>query len=453
MAKSLPVHLESERALLGAILLNKDAMDVAMEIIGDSAEPFFDHQNRLVYTAMVNIYRDGDPMDIVSISAALLPKFETKISFSYIAELVDAVATSANAAFYAEQIMDRHTRRALISAAKAAENALYDTSEPLVGIRAKLESEVFKGASAGPKSSPEHISGSVRSENQRLKEVVKTKMATGVKTGYYNLDRILLPMRPADYIILAATTSTGKTTLACNIMLNVARKGVGVQIFSMEMSKPAIANKLLSIESGVDLTFVERSSQFREGDVEKINEATDRLAGLPIFIDDECGMTPSRLRSKARSVVAKNSIGLIVVDYLGRMHVKGMQHDPVNAVSVISGEIKDMAKELNVPVLCLCQLSRKGAEGKPQLSHLRQSGSLEQDCDIAILLSRCVNPKYVNVEIAKQRTGPIGECRLYFERNSQNFLDCDDNGAPIYPGQEHWYRDEEPTAQHQENLF
>lgn len=431
----LPRHIESERALLGGMMLNPTAIDVAMQILGETAEPFFLAEHGILYETMIGLYRTGKPVDLVTVSAALSEKDMKRVGAVYIAELTDAVPTSANADYYAGIVLDTWTRRRLIKACQRAVGDLYATNVPLGDIRDTLEVQVFKTAHSGPASKPEFIGALAVEEKKRLESVQRGETILGLRTGFKVLDDIMMPMRPADYIILAACTSVGKTTLACNIVNNVAKAGAGVLFFSMEMTKQAITNKLMGIEAGVDLVQSERTGYMSDFDRRNLDTAMKKIQDLNILIDDESGMTPTKLRTKARAAMAQNEIGLIVIDYLGRLSVKGLEHDLVASTTVISGEIKDMAKELNIPVLVLCQLNRKGAEEKPRLSHLRQSGSLEQDADIAILLSRCSNPQYVTAQVAKQRIGPTGETQMFFEKETQRFLDIDHRGDPVYPAE------------------
>lgn len=432
----LPHCSELEQRVIACIYSwDDEALPIALNFIGESSECFYDHRHRTIYDAMIAMHKNGDLIRPESLIAhlELMNKLSDAGGESYINDSIVGATTSNYIETYAKTIHECHRRRQLILACRNAEQKLSDLHIPLQRTTDKLESEVFKSASINSKSKPEKISDLSKRERSRLQKTISGEMSGGIKTGFDVLDRILLPMRGGDYIILAATTSTGKTTLACNIAMNVAHQGHGVLIFSMEMTKLAIANKLLGMEAGVDLVSAERSQKLPFGAEKKIEDADAEMEKLNIIVDDECGITPTRLRTKARGMLAKEKIDLIVVDYLGRMHVAGMESDPTNTISIISGEIKDMAKELNVPVLCLCQVNRGGAEGKPELRHLRQSGSLEQDCDVAILLSRCANPLYINAEIAKQRTGPIGEAVLFFKKDTQRFLDTDHKGNPIWP--------------------
>jgi len=443
--KEIPHCCDLEQRVIACIYSwDDEALPLALTYIGEESDCFYDPKHRTIYDAMVAMYRNGDIIRPESVIANLdiVGKLAAAGGEKYIMDSIQVATTSNYIETYSKTILECHRRRGLILACKAAQNRLYDMRAPIADTAQALESSVFKMACRASKETSSLMSNLVVSEAERIKRMVKGEATTGIRTGFRSLDRILLPMRPADYIILAATTSTGKTTLACNIALNVAREGTGVLFFSMEMSRQAITNKLLGIESDVDLVTAERSSWLPDGAEQKINSAAGLMQKYNMLIDEECGLTPTRLRTKARAHMAQNNFGLIVLDYLGRMHVKGMENDPTNSISVISSEIKDMAKELGVPVLVLCQLSRAGAEGKPKLNHLRQSGALEQDCDVAILLSRCKNEKYVCVEVAKQRTGPIGEATLFFKRDTQRFLDTNSYGDPIWPGTEHMYEED-----------
>lgn len=434
----LPHCMETEQRVIACIYSwDDEAMPIALDFIGESSDCFYDHRHRAIYDALIQMHKAGDLLRPESLIAHLevVGKLQSAGGEDYIMKSIHNATTSNYIETYSRSIHECHRRRLLIMACKSAQAKLYDRKVPLGNVMNDLESHVFRTVSSTKKSTPEKIGSLAKAELARIRKTIEQKDVSGIKTGFDVLDKIMMPMRPGDYILLAATTSTGKTTLACNIAMNVAHEGHGVMIFSMEMTKQAIANKLIGMEAGVDLVSAERNVKLPFGADSKMDDADARLDSLNIIIDDECGMTPTRLRTKARAIAAKEKIGLIVIDYLGRMHVAGMESDPTNTVSIISGEIKDMAKEMGIPVLCLCQLNRNGAEGKPELRHLRQSGSLEQDCDVAIILSRCKNPLYINADIAKQRTGPIGEAVLFFEKNTQRFMDTDDKGSPIYPEQ------------------
>lgn len=442
--KELPHCCETEQRVIACIYAwDDEALPLALTYIGEESDCFYDPKHRTIYDAMVAMYKNGEIIRPESLIAHLemVGKIAAAGGEKYIMDSIQVATTSNYIETYSKSILECHRRRGLILACKAAQNRLYDMRAPIADIAHALESSVFKTACRASRDTTGFMSDLVTSEISRIKRMVNGEAITGIKTGFKSLDSILLPMRPADYIIIAATTSTGKTTLACNIAMNVAREGTGVLFFSMEMSRSAIINKLISIESDVDLVEVERNSWLTEDAERKINSAAGLMKKYNMLIDEEFGLTPTRLRTKARAHMAQNNFGLIVLDYLGRMHVKGMENDQTNSVSVISSEIKDMAKELGVPVLVLSQLSRAGAEGKPKLNHLRQSGSLEQDCDVAILLSRCKNEKYVCAEVAKQRTGPIGEATLFFKRDTQRFLDTNSYGDPIWPGTESLYEE------------
>lgn len=431
-SKKPPTSHEAERSVLGAMILNPEAIEVSTGILGDLPDPFYFKNHRDIYAAIVALHRDGKPADFITLQAQLGEEVSDRIGAVYIAELTDAVPTSANADYYAKIVLDCHLRRRMIFDCERALAHLYDQSKPILEIRKELEAASFFGVSTRAGSKPEHISGLVKAEVGRLMAVGSGEIGRGIKTGLGNIDKIMLPMQPGNYIILAARTSVGKTTLACNVALNAAVEGVGVLIFSMEMTKLAITNKLIQIDSGVDMAQIEMDSRITEYQKRDIKVSAEKIEKLNIVIDEESGISPGQLRAKARAVCAKEDIGLIIVDYIGLMRIPKLETDLVTTLTIASADMKAMAKELNVPVLVLAQINRDAAEARPDLHNLRNCGSLEQDCDVAILLDRPNRkeyPNHVTAIIAKQRIGPCSDAALYFRRDEQKFYDADGNGG------------------------
>lgn len=436
--QDLPNCADVEPRLVGAML--DDGQDENIPIIhgllGDGSEVFWDVQLRLWYETMITMWRDGDLVrpDTVASKMEQLGIYEKAGGISMLSRLVSEAAIEPYFETYAKMILDTHYRRSLMKACRMAYKRLYDLGTPLVEVRRQIESAAFLGAHTKAVSKPEALSEiSVRGK-KRLFDLANSEIGRGIKTGIASIDRILLPMQPGDYVILAARTSSGKTTMACNILLNAAEEGVGVLVFSLEMTKEAIFDKLVQIDSQVDISKIQREQYISEFQQEKIEESAQKLGRLNIVVDDESGISPAQMRSKARSVCAKNDIGLIVVDYIGLLRIAGVV-DPVVMTTMVSTEIKAMAKELRVPVLALCQINRDAANAKPMLHNLRQSGSLEQDCDAAILLYReTPSSNYMSAIVAKQRVGPVGEAPILFERGMQRFFSVAEDGKTEYPG-------------------
>lgn len=432
-AKDLPSNVEAEAKVVGAMFdYDDDNLALVLTHLGESSEPFFNPQHGIWYDAMVKMYRNGDRIRPESVKLYMehMKIWESSGGMTMMSHLMSEATISEYIETYSKMILDCHSRRCLIQACKRAGAALYDANVPLEDIRATLESNVFKTASSALSNKWESAEDLVDVEFSRIESISEGKKGEGIRTGFETIDSLMLAMKPADYILLAACPSVGKTTLAMNIARNVAKEGHGVLIMSMEMTKSAIMNKLLGMEADVDLVSAERNMYLSESDRKRLNEAKTTIKGMNMMVDDESGLTPSKLRTKIKACMTKNKVNLIVIDYIGRLHIPKAESETV-AITRISAEIKDIAKDLNVPILCLSQLNRKGAEERPRMSHLRQSGALEQDADTIILLSRCSNPEYILADIVKQRTGPTGEAVMYFQKQTQRFYDTDSHGDPI----------------------
>lgn len=435
--KTPPHCAEVEARIVGAMFQDGEdgTIPIIHAILGDSSEVFWCEKCRIWYDTMIAMWKAGDivRMDTVVAKMNQLGIYEKAGGFSQQGLLAREATIEPYFDTYCRMILDAHYRRSLIRICQQSETKLHNMNVPLVSVRRDLEAAAFHGAHTKAASKPESISVIAERQRERLAAISRKEIGRGIKTGLDNIDRLMLPMQPGDYVILAARTSVGKTTLGCNIALNAAAEGVGILFFSLEMTKDAIFDKFIQIDSGVDMSQIQREYFITDEQQKRIEASVERLEKMNIVIDEESGMTPTHMRSKARSVCAKNAIGLIVVDYIGMLQVPGM-NDLVAMTSTVSREIKAMAKELKVPVLALCQINRDGANVRPALNNLRQSGSLEQDCDIAILLHRPNDEdhsKYVTAIIAKQRVGPIGDAALIFNKPEQRFFDSDRSGEPV----------------------
>lgn len=438
-AMDYPHNDDAEAKVIGAMFdYDDDNLPIIISLLGEFGEAIYDRRFKIWYTTAISMYREGDRVRPESIKLQLehLGLFEKAGGDSAMDHLLFSATISVYLETYCKIITDCYFRRLLIDACKVAERKLYDVNIPMATTRRDLEAATLNAPNSKALSKPEHISSIARAEGARLNAVGRHDIGKGIKTGLANIDKIMLPLQPGNYMILAARTSVGKTTMACNIALNAAEEGVGVLIFSLEMTKGAIISKLIQIDSSVDMAQIERDSSITPFQKDKIDASIEKFQSLNIVVDDESSITPTQMRTKARAVCAKNDIGLIIVDYVGLLRVPKLEHDATATLSIVSKEVKAMAKELNAPVIALAQINRSGAEGRPELRHLKQCGSLEEDCDVAMLLYRDEvqkNSKDVIAIIAKQRTGPIGDAPLIFERNQQRFFDTDRSGcaAPV----------------------
>jgi replicative DNA helicase len=375
----------------------------------------------------LNLYRDADPVDVVTISAA-----DPKVDHYVLQHLVDSYGDSANGPYYARLVRGMWVKRRIGAICAKAASAAKEADATPEDILAALEAGVF-GLSMRPKSSAAHVREIIPEVRGQIDAIMAGGNVPGIKTGFRSLDDLLRPWGPGDYIILAATPSVGKTTLACNLAINAARKQeISTLILSLEMDKNSVTRKLIQICGGVDMQALERG-KLKGAEAEMaLARGYRELTDLPIAIDDQGGLTPLELRSRVRSSVASKGVGLIIVDYLQLMQSPKSESRAAE-VSVISREVKAAAKEARVPIVALSQLSRAGAEVQPRLNHLRESGSLEQDADVVILLSRTDQDGIVMADVAKQRTGPTGEVKLAFDKPTQRFRDVFQYREPTPP--------------------
>jgi replicative DNA helicase len=439
-AKIPPQNLEAEASLLGALLIDGDAIVKVSDVV--AADDFYDEKHRHIYAAAKQLYERHSPIDVLTLADTLKNNGLLDIvgGSSYLSELTNYVPTAAHASNYADIIAAKAMRRRLIKASQDITNYGYNEEETLQSLVEQAESRLFE-------VSQRHVSQDIVSLEQvlsesfeRLDELHKDKGAIrGVPTGFKDLDGILAGLQRSDLFILAARPSMGKTAFALALAHNIAVKASqSVLLFSMEMSKEQLVDRLLSAESGVDAWNL-RTGNLTDADFEKIGHAMGTLSEAQIFIDDSPGITVSDLRTKARREAHQRPLGLIIVDYLqlmsGGARFSGDGGNRVQEVSEISRGLKGIARELNVPLIALSQLSRS-VESRhpqtPQLSDLRESGSIEQDADVVAMLYRedYYNPdterkNIMDIFIRKHRNGPTGAVELYFDRDKQRFRSLD----------------------------
>ena len=434
-----PQNLEAELSLLGSLLIDSDAVVK----IADQIKPhdFFDKRHERIYEAIMKLYENHKAIDVLTLSDQLNSEgYLGSIGGpAYLSELTSFVPTAAHVEQYAEIVAQKAIRRRLITASKEITELGYDESKKLSDLIEEAETSLFK-------VSQEHIAQDVFSLEalladsfDRLDDLHKDKKKIrGLASGFKDLDNVLAGFQKSDLIILAARPSMGKTALALNFAHNVSLKATQpVLIFSLEMSKEQLVDRLLSMESGVD-AWALRTGNLTDSDFEKIGQAMGTLSEAPIFIDDTPGLTVSDMRTKARREAHLHNLGLIIVDYLQLMSggVRSSNDgNRVQEISEISRGLKSLARELNVPVLALSQLSRSVENRNPQvpqLADLRESGSLEQDADVVMFIYRedYYHPETERKEIAdimikKHRNGPIDNIELKFNRDKQRFLSID----------------------------
>lgn len=428
-----PQNKEAEESVLGAILIDKDAINVASEIL--SATDFYDSKHGAIFQAMLALYETRSPIDVVTLTSELKKqKNNEEITSAYITELVNGVPTAANVEHYARLIKDQSIKRRLIHLAASITEESFDDEKELREIIETAESGVFSISQGNTTRGFIPIKQSLAASFDRIDELHKKgEGLRGVKTGFADLDTMLSGMQASNLLILAARPGTGKTAMAMNIAQQIAVDNkTPIGIFSLEMSQEELVDRLLVGQADVDAWRL-KTGKLSETDFTKLSEAMGQLADAPIFIDDTPGITISEMRTKARRLQLEHNVGLLVVDYLQLVNPGRKAESRVQEVSIVSQSLKNLARELKIPILALSQLSRAvehRGEAKPQLADLRESGAIEQDADVVMFLYRADpdatgSPLPINLLVAKHRNGPTGEINLLFRGDRIKFYSMD----------------------------
>lgn len=434
-----PQNVDAESSLIGSILIDADAIVRVADII--NFNDFYDDRHQIIYKAISTLYSKHSPIDILTLTNQL--KNEGNLNevggASYLTELTNYVPTAAHVEEYAQIVSQKAIRRRLIKASQDMAKLGYDESQTIQSLIEEAEAQLFQVSQKQVKQDISSIEDILAESFERLDELHKDKgKIRGVPTGYKDIDNTLAGLQRSDLIVIAARPSMGKTAFSLNLAHNIATKAEQpVLIFSLEMSKEQLVDRMLSMESGVDAWNI-RTGNLSDADFEKIGQAMGTLSEASIFIDDSPGITVSDLRTKARREQHKQQLGLIVVDYLQLMSGGskfGGDGNRVQEISEISRGLKAIARELNVPVIALSQLSRSVESRSPQipqLADLRESGSIEQDADIVAFIYReeWYNPEterknIADILIKKHRNGPTGNIELYFDKERQRFRSLD----------------------------
>ena len=433
--------LDAERSLLGAILIDDAAFPDVLERV--SPKDFYDKKHGAIFRAMVDLYERSQPIDLLTVTAELKSKKLLKeIGGSpYLAELSNVVPVASHMKSYAELVEKASIRRRLIRAGTKITEGAYDGEKEIGTLLGDAEKELFEVSDKTIKSDYSAMSELLVEAFDKMEDLHKNKGALrGLKTGFVDIDKKTAGFQKSDLIIIGARPSMGKTTMAQNLAYNVADiNKKGVLFFSLEMAKSDIIDKMVSTVSGVDSWKIQ-TGNLSDKDFEKIGDALGEMSEVPIYIDDTSSMTVLEIRNKARRAVHDHDIGLIIIDYLqliqGSDRYKGNR---VQEVTEISRGLKILAKELEIPVIALAQLSRSVTgrdDPRPVLSDLRESGSIEQDADLVMFLHR---PDYYHQEddyvktnvtellIAKHRRGETGKIKLYFDGKTSQFLSLDES--------------------------
>lgn len=437
-----PQNIEAEQSVLGAMLIDKEAIAKATEIL--SADDFYREAHRVIFNAMLELYNKNEAVDMVTVTDILRRdnKLEDIGGIAYITSLANVVLTAANVKFHADIVAEKSVLRQLVRVSTEIAAMGYEANDEVGTLLDTAESRILEIANKKKRSDFTPIGDVLMNAVQSIEKLLQNRGGlTGLPSGFNDLDKLTSGLHPSDFIILAARPSMGKTALALNIVQNVAlraHKKIGgdpksVAFFSLEMSKEQLINRMLCAEANIDSQRL-RVGEMADKDWDALWEACDVMSKAKIYIDDTPGITVMDMRSRARRLKAEHGLDLVVVDYLQLMQGSGKRNnsgDRQQEVSEISRSLKALARELDVPVIALSQLSRSVEARqvkRPMLSDLRESGSLEQDADIVAFLYRedYYNPetenKHTELIIAKHRNGPVDTVNLFFHKQFTKFV-------------------------------
>jgi len=428
-----PQNIEAEQAVLGAILLEMDSLIKVMEIL--TPEDFYRGAHHKIYRAMTEVAETDEPVDLITITANLQKNklLEEVGGVSYLTDLTNAVPTAANVEYYAKIIEEKAVLRRLIKAATEIASTGYAGSEDIGELIGDAEKKIFEISKKRSNDGFVSIKDVLMETLDRIEFLHHHKGGlTGVPSGFTDLDKMTSGFQKSDLIIIAARPSVGKTAFSLNVAQNVAaRAKETVAIFSLEMAASQLVQRMIASEGNIDGHKL-RTGLLEEQDWQKLTMAMSTLSEAPIYIDDSPGVTVFDIKTKARRLKAEKGLGLILIDYIQLIHGRGKSDNRQQEISEISRHLKGIARELDVPVIALSQLSRaveQRQDKRPMLSDIRESGSIEQDADIVAFLYRddYYNPEtekqnIIEIIIGKQRNGPVGKVELVFLKNFNKFL-------------------------------
>lgn len=434
--RMMPNSLEAEQSVIGAMIMDREAVMVASELL--LREDFYHQQYGLLFEAMTELYNENQPVDVVTLQERLQKKDVPPevSSLEYVGELVASVPTSANVKYYANIVKEKATLRRLIKVTEGIANQCYLDRDSLDEIMAGTEREVFSLLQNRAGSDFVPIKQVVLDALEKIEQASKTKgNVTGIATGFTDLDYRTSGLQPSDLVLIAARPSMGKTAFVLNITQYVAfHSDLCTAIFSLEMSKEQLVNRLFSLESRVDAQLL-RTGNLADTDWEKLIEGAGVIGRSKLIIDDTPGISIPELRSKCRKYKLEHGLQLIIIDYLQLMSGSGKTDSRQQEISDISRSLKGLARELKVPVVALSQLSRQveqRPDHRPMLSDLRESGAIEQDADVVMFLYRddyynkdTADKNIAEVIIAKQRNGPIGTVNLVWLPQFTKFVNME----------------------------
>ena len=432
-----PQNVEAEQAVLGAMMIEREAISKVSEVI--RPEDFYREAHRLIFNAMMELFNKNEAVDLVTVVEVLRrdEKLEGAGGIAYVSALANSVPTAANVMYHARIVEEKALLRQLINTATHVAGMGYEANEEVAVIMDKAEKLILEVSNRKAGQEFASIKNIIFDVFDKVSELYSSKGGiTGLPTGFKDLDKLTSGLQPSDLILIAARPSMGKTAFVLNIAQNIAvKEKKAVAFFSLEMSKEQLVQRMLCAEAPIDAQRL-RIGELENNDWDKLVRAADRLAAAPIFIDDTAGITVMEMRSKARRLKIEHDLQLIIIDYLQLMQGgtgSSRSENRQQEISEISRSLKALARELKVPVIALSQLSR-GVESrqvkKPMLSDLRESGSLEQDADIVAFIYRedyyepeTERKNITDIIIAKHRNGPVDSIQLFFHKQFTKFSD------------------------------
>ena len=434
MKRVLPHSAEAEQSVIGSMLMDKEAIIAASEIV--TASDFYQNQYGIMFETMVELFNEGKPVDLITLQDRLKEKDVPPevSSLDFVRDIITTVPTSANVKSYANIVREKAVLRRLIKVNEEIANTCYVGKEPLEQILATTEKSIFdllQSRSSGDFVPIRQVALNVL---EKIEIASKTQgTVTGIPTGFIDLDYKTSGLQPSDFVLIAARPSMGKTAFVLNLVDHVAvRKGLPCMVFSLEMSKEQLVNRMLAMESSVDSQKL-RTGNLTDSDWDAIVEGIGVIGNSKLVIDDTPGISITELRSKCRKMKLEQGLSMVIIDYLQLMSGTGKSGDNrQQEISEISRSLKALAREMNAPVVALSQLSRAcetRTDHRPMLSDLRESGAIEQDADVVMFLYRddyynkdTDTPNIAEVIIAKQRNGPIGTVNLLWQPEFTKFV-------------------------------
>ncbi|MCK5123028.1 MAG: replicative DNA helicase [Candidatus Pacebacteria bacterium] len=437
-----PQNIEAEQSVLGSLMIDKNAIIKIADLVNE--DDFYKNSHGKIYKTMLYLYEHHEPIDLLSLSNRLkeTDEIEQIGGKSYLASLANAVPTAANIVHYAKIVAKKSVLRKLIDNASQIISSAYNETGEIDKTLDEAEQKIFSVSQKHIRQDFTPVKPILEEAFDRIDELHKNKgKLRGVPTGFADLDNILAGLQKSNLIILGARPSVGKSSLGLDLVRHAATKEkIPVGIFSLEMSKEEVIDRLICAEANIDLWKLRTgrlSDSGENDDFSKIGHAMGVLSEAPIFVDDTANINVMEMRTMARRLQAEHGLKMLVIDYLQLMEGRGKTDNRVQEVSEISRSLKGLARELNIPIVALSQLSRgieSRTDQRPKLSDLRESGSIEQDADVVLFIYRedktktdSENKNIAEIMIAKHRNGPIGSVKLYFNEQTTSFKNLDKN--------------------------